>query len=95
MSQVVEGMRPGVGKLFIEARYAGLIIEGTIIRVSPRGVALKFWEDGTATRADYGIDLTVCKSIRTIKEMRGTLGLPDIFAEIIDNTDGKAATTNE
>jgi hypothetical protein len=70
-------MKSGIRKLFEDARDAGLIVEGNVIRVSPRGVSLKIWEDGTATRADVGIDLTVCTAIRTQKEMRRILGLKE------------------
>jgi hypothetical protein len=38
-----------------------------------RSVGLVIWEDGKATRLD--IDHAYCLAIRTVKEMRSTLGL--------------------
>ena len=39
------------------------------VRKSPKGVAVRFWASGTATRWDDGIDLTIVKAM-TIAEVR-------------------------
>lgn len=73
-------MTRGIKKIVEDAKRAGYIVkfhneETVTILKSKRGVGICIWSDGTATRADYGFDLTIATAIRTQKEMRKCLGL--------------------
>ncbi len=71
-------MKTARERLISDALAAGMIVERSdeivTIRKSRRGVAVRFWQDGKATRADLGIDLSVCRSMN-LREARKALEL--------------------
>ncbi len=65
-------------KIISDAHQAGMIIqdngnETVTIKVSPKGVAVTLWPDGSANRADVRLDLALC--IRSAADVRKILGL--------------------
>lgn len=65
-------------QIISDARQAGLIVqddgsEVITIRRGPRGVAVTLWPNGSATRADVRLDLTL--GIRSAAAVRKLLGL--------------------
>ena len=69
-------MRPGIIQLISDAKDKGyrVVERGSTVQVwQNKSTGLQFFQDGTAVRADT--DLTICKAIRTIREMRRALEL--------------------
>lgn len=70
---------PGIARIIEEAKERGFIIQelphgsGVNINKTRRGVGITIWADGTATRNDVDLHLTM--TIRTHKAMRRILGL--------------------
>lgn len=72
----------GIESLISDAEKAGLVVipmpDGSVVirkGKSPKSVGITIWPDGTATRSD--VDLALASSIRTVKQMRGILGLKE------------------
>lgn len=76
-AQMITLRRPSLVRLIEDARAAGYEITDANalcrIRVSPKGIGLDLWADGTATRNDVQLDLAL--TIRSAAQMREILGL--------------------
>ncbi len=70
--------KSGLQSLIEDAQAKGATIErkeNGMVRISLKSAAITIHPNGVATRSDKGMDLSVCKAIRTFKEMRKALGL--------------------
>lgn len=66
-------------RMINDAKRLGMIVAesatGCVIKRGPRSAGIILWPNGTATRTD--VDLQAATAIRTVKAMRGVLGMKD------------------